>query len=167
MWCSVGEFSCFWHIFFHCLNAQVLTRSLPWLYTFTLFTLFLALCYFVDFIWCLSAVNIKGVFNSSNETKYEKDPPDGTFFLNIILAYFNVNLFLVLIYCLQVSLWVNNTPINFPVFPGISIDFNFYKTFWSLQVTFPHLEAWLATPMYIAVVLFREVFVASKYKIIP
>jgi THO complex subunit 1 len=40
-----------------------------------------------------SAVNIKGVFNTSNETKYEKDPPK-----------------------------------------GISVDFNFYKTFWSLQV---------------------------------
>ncbi|KAM5551513.1 THO complex subunit 1 [Rosa sericea] len=42
-----------------------------------------------------SAVNIKGVFNTSNETKYEKDAPD-----------------------------------------GISIDFNFYKTFWSLQEHF-------------------------------
>ncbi|XP_009385660.1 THO complex subunit 1-like isoform X3 [Musa acuminata AAA Group] len=39
-----------------------------------------------------SAVNIKGVFNTSNETKYEKDAPD-----------------------------------------GITVDFNFYKTFWSLQ----------------------------------
>ncbi|XP_073142567.1 THO complex subunit 1 [Henckelia pumila] len=39
-----------------------------------------------------SAVNIKGVFNTSNETKYEKEAPDGS-----------------------------------------SIDFNFYKTFWSLQ----------------------------------
>ncbi|XP_039060494.1 LOW QUALITY PROTEIN: THO complex subunit 1-like [Hibiscus syriacus] len=42
-----------------------------------------------------SAVNIKGVFNTSNETKYEKDPPE-----------------------------------------GISVDFNFYKTFWSLQEYF-------------------------------
>lgn len=42
-----------------------------------------------------SAVNIKGVFNTSNETKYEKEPPD-----------------------------------------GFSIDFNFYKTFWSLQEYF-------------------------------
>lgn len=42
-----------------------------------------------------SAVNIKGVSNTSNETKYEKDAPD-----------------------------------------GISIDFNFYKTFWSLQEHF-------------------------------
>ncbi|XP_078448484.1 nuclear matrix protein-like protein [Wolffia australiana] len=39
-----------------------------------------------------SAVNIKGVFNSSNDTKYEKDAPE-----------------------------------------GVSLDFNFYKTFWSLQ----------------------------------
>ncbi|KAJ0605151.1 putative THO complex, subunit THOC1 protein [Helianthus annuus] len=45
-------------------------------------------------ILCAStAVNIKGVFNVSNETKYDKQAPD-----------------------------------------GISIDFNFYKTFWSLQV---------------------------------
>ncbi|XP_068640128.1 THO complex subunit 1 [Aristolochia californica] len=42
-----------------------------------------------------SALNIKGVFNTSNETKYEKDAPD-----------------------------------------GISVDFNFYKTFWSLQEHF-------------------------------
>jgi hypothetical protein len=29
--------------------------------------------------WLMSAaVNIKGVFNTSNETKYEKDAPDGT-----------------------------------------------------------------------------------------
>ncbi|KAI5668719.1 hypothetical protein M9H77_18572 [Catharanthus roseus] len=42
-----------------------------------------------------SAVNIKGVFNTSNETKYEKEAP-----------------------------------------AGISIDFNFYKTFWSLQEYF-------------------------------
>lgn len=42
-----------------------------------------------------SAVNIKGVFNTSNETKYEKEAPD-----------------------------------------GISIDFNFYKMFWSLQEYF-------------------------------
>nr|XP_043635689.1 THO complex subunit 1 [Erigeron canadensis] len=42
-----------------------------------------------------SAVNIKGVFNVSNETKYEKQAPE-----------------------------------------GISIDFNFYKTFWSLQEYF-------------------------------
>ncbi|KAL0429461.1 UNVERIFIED_CONTAM: THO complex subunit [Sesamum radiatum] len=42
-----------------------------------------------------SAVNIKGVFNTSNETKYEKEAPDCS-----------------------------------------SIDFNFYKTFWSLQEFF-------------------------------
>ncbi|KAK9281653.1 hypothetical protein L1049_004556 [Liquidambar formosana] len=42
-----------------------------------------------------SAVNIKGVFNTSNETKYEKEAPD-----------------------------------------GISVDFNFYKTLWSLQEYF-------------------------------
>ncbi|XP_004230044.1 THO complex subunit 1 isoform X3 [Solanum lycopersicum] len=42
-----------------------------------------------------SAVNIKGVFNTSNETKYETEVPD-----------------------------------------GISIDFNFYRTLWSLQEYF-------------------------------
>ncbi|PHT74833.1 THO complex subunit 1, partial [Capsicum annuum] len=42
-----------------------------------------------------SAVNIKGVFNTSNETKYETEAPE-----------------------------------------GISIDFNFYKTLWSLQEYF-------------------------------
>ncbi|KAJ8755853.1 hypothetical protein K2173_024398 [Erythroxylum novogranatense] len=42
-----------------------------------------------------SAVNIKGVFNTSNETNYENDPP-----------------------------------------PGLSLDFNFYKTLWSLQEHF-------------------------------
>ncbi|KAH9686392.1 THO complex subunit 1 [Citrus sinensis] len=47
-----------------------------------------------------SAVNIKGVFNTSNETKYEKDPPD-----------------------------------------GIPVDFNFYKTFWSLQVVLNTFDA--------------------------
>lgn len=48
------------------------------------------LCFFSFFIFLLleiyvtlpfwliiAAVNIKGVFNTSNETKYEKDPPDG------------------------------------------------------------------------------------------
>ncbi|THG17008.1 hypothetical protein TEA_026053 [Camellia sinensis var. sinensis] len=47
-----------------------------------------------------SAVNIKGVFNTSNETKYEKEAPE-----------------------------------------GISIDFNFYKTFWSLQVVLNTFDA--------------------------
>lgn len=42
-----------------------------------------------------SALNIKGVFNTSNETKYEKEPVE-----------------------------------------GICIDFNFYETFWGLQVSF-------------------------------
>ncbi|WMV11663.1 hypothetical protein MTR67_005048 [Solanum verrucosum] len=42
-----------------------------------------------------SAVNIKGVFNTSNETKYETEVPE-----------------------------------------GISIDFNFYRTLWSLQMKF-------------------------------
>lgn len=52
-----------------------------------------------------SAVNIKGVFNTSNVTKYEKDPPD-----------------------------------------GISIDFNFYKTFWSLQEHFCNPASLALTP---------------------
>ncbi|KAL1811684.1 hypothetical protein DCAR_0623813 [Daucus carota subsp. sativus] len=52
-----------------------------------------------------SAVNIKGVFNTSNETKYEKDTPD-----------------------------------------GISIDFNFYKTFWGLQENFSNPASLLHAP---------------------
>ncbi|XP_057976319.1 THO complex subunit 1 [Malania oleifera] len=52
-----------------------------------------------------SAVNIKGVFNTSNETKYEKDAPD-----------------------------------------GVSIDFNFYKTFWSLQEHFSNPASMTLAP---------------------
>lgn len=52
-----------------------------------------------------SAVNIKGVFNTSNETKYEKEAPD-----------------------------------------GISVDFNFYKTFWSLQEHFSNPASISAAP---------------------
>ncbi|KAK4483569.1 hypothetical protein RD792_010768, partial [Penstemon davidsonii] len=66
-----------------------------------------------------SAVNIKGVFNTSNETKYEKEAPDGS-----------------------------------------SIDFNFYKTFWSLQEFFsnpasltPALTKWLKFTTSLTVVL--------------
>ena len=92
----------------------------------------------VIYCWChiiLAAVNIKGVFNTSNESKYEKDPPppggDGMSLLSNILAYFSVSLvkFLAQAYTL----------INFLAFPGISIDFNFYKTFRSLLVNFPIL----------------------------
>ncbi|GAV58843.1 efThoc1 domain-containing protein [Cephalotus follicularis] len=52
-----------------------------------------------------SAVNIKGVFNTSNDTKCEKDPPE-----------------------------------------GISVDFNFYKTFWSLQEQFCNPASLTLTP---------------------
>ncbi|XP_020579044.1 THO complex subunit 1 [Phalaenopsis equestris] len=52
-----------------------------------------------------SAVNFKGVFNISNETKYEKDGSD-----------------------------------------GVSIDFNFYKTFWSLQDHFRNPAATTLPP---------------------
>lgn len=34
-----------------------------------------------------AAVNIKGVFNTSNETKYEKDAPDGTSLINNCLIF--------------------------------------------------------------------------------
>ncbi|KAL9175384.1 hypothetical protein ABFS82_02G109100 [Erythranthe guttata] len=66
-----------------------------------------------------SAVNIKGVFNTSNETKYEKEAPDGS-----------------------------------------SIDFNFYKTIWSLQEFFsnpgsltPALTKWQKFSSSLTVVL--------------
>lgn len=51
-----------------------------------------------------SAVNIKGVFNTSNETKYEKEAPESS-----------------------------------------SIDFNFYKTFWSLQESFSNPASLVST----------------------
>ncbi|KAI4332946.1 hypothetical protein L6164_017812 [Bauhinia variegata] len=53
-----------------------------------------------------SALNVKGVFNTSNETKYEKEPPE-----------------------------------------GISIDFNFYKTFWSLQEYFSNPSSLSLAPV--------------------
>lgn len=52
-----------------------------------------------------SAVNIKGVFNTSNVTKYEKDAPEGA-----------------------------------------SIDFNFYKTLWSLQEHFSNPASTTVAP---------------------
>ncbi|XP_020248097.1 THO complex subunit 1 isoform X2 [Asparagus officinalis] len=52
-----------------------------------------------------SAVNIKGVFNTSNVTKYEKDAPE-----------------------------------------GVSIDFNFYKTLWSLQEHFSNPASTTVAP---------------------
>ncbi|KAL6645309.1 hypothetical protein ACP70R_016917 [Stipagrostis hirtigluma subsp. patula] len=52
-----------------------------------------------------SALNIKGVFNTSNVTKYEKDATD-----------------------------------------GISVDFNFYKTLWSLQEYFSNPALTAASP---------------------
>lgn len=81
----------------------------------------------------MPAVNIKGVFNTSNETSYEKEPPTGMKYISIqhhgllnfyslmqttsfpLYMYYNFSLFVLL-------------------FPGIAIDFNFYQTFWSLQV---------------------------------
>ena len=36
MWCFVGEFSCFWHIFFHCLNAQVVNPDFHFILNFFL-----------------------------------------------------------------------------------------------------------------------------------
>ncbi|CAF1881871.1 unnamed protein product [Brassica napus] len=59
-----------------------------------------------------SAVNIKGVFNTSNETKYEKDPPKGK----------------------RSSYLISSAP--YIPLDRISVDFNFYKTFWSLQEYF-------------------------------
>ncbi|OMO89731.1 THO complex, subunit THOC1 [Corchorus olitorius] len=53
-----------------------------------------------------SAVNIKGVFNTSNQTKFEKDPPE-----------------------------------------GIALDFNFYKTLWSLQEYFCNPVSLSTTPI--------------------
>ncbi|KAK2989882.1 hypothetical protein RJ640_015214, partial [Escallonia rubra] len=68
-----------------------------------------------------SAVNIKGVFNTSNETNYEKEAPDGKRNLLIYLCFCSYN---------QAQVPSEH------LFSGISIDFNFYKTFWSLQEYF-------------------------------
>ncbi|GMN55569.1 hypothetical protein TIFTF001_024696 [Ficus carica] len=67
-----------------------------------------------------SAVNIKGVFNTSNVTKYEKDPPD-----------------------------------------GISIDFNFYKTFWSLQPEVPQCGVLLVSLVDLEGTLLQSCFPSS------
>lgn len=68
-----------------------------------------------------TAVNIKGVFNTSNETKYETEVPDGRhlslhFLADLVLHFFNAN------------------SASTCLVSGISIDFNFYRTLWSLQV---------------------------------
>lgn len=41
----------------------------------------------------LTAVNIKGVFNISNETKYEKQAPDGMFEIQFNLLTFVLSAF--------------------------------------------------------------------------
>ncbi|KAK6934012.1 THO complex, subunit THOC1 [Dillenia turbinata] len=80
-----------------------------------------------------SAVNIKGVFNTSNETNYEKDAPDGklsckgSLLSSLFFAYPHSS----------VSTASNGQHDFFFCFLlGISLDFNFYKTFWSLQEYF-------------------------------
>lgn len=72
----------------------------------------------------LVAVNIKGVFNTSNETKYEKDPPEGIFTSSCNFVLTLVLLYLWLVFISAYGIYVS----------GIPVDFNFYKTFWSLQV---------------------------------
>lgn len=83
------------------------------------------------FYTILTAVNIKGVFNTSNETKYEKEAPDCNSaksdyqFLSFIWSYnFHVQIALLFKSVYFICL-----------LSGSSIDFNFYKTFWSLQVS--------------------------------
>ena len=76
----------------------------------------------------LAAVNIKGVFNTSNVTKYEKDPPDGmgTVWFPLSAAY-TLSLF-------KSTLSSEGSDLTFFDISGVSIDFKFYKTLWSLQV---------------------------------
>lgn len=79
------------------------------------------MCLFSTF---LAAVNIKGVFNTSNETKYEKEAPESNCFI-LIFQFF--------LYQVHLVLMINSIKLTFSL-SGSSIDFNFYKTFWSLQV---------------------------------
>lgn len=60
---------------------------------------------FMLLLWLLcAAVNIKGVFNTSNETKYEKDPPDGTSLLMTVAWFLNVDVnILLLIHLYNIS----------------------------------------------------------------
>lgn len=78
----------------------------------------------------MPAVNIKGVFNTSNETSYEKEPPAG-------MAYMSIQYLFLLSFVLQCKQPVSCKyvlKIFLLLFSGIAIDFNFYQTFWSLQV---------------------------------
>ena len=133
------------HIFSHCQNVQVhVIFQLCCLLVFG--SLLLCHMCYDALLPILTAVNIKGVFNTSNETKYEKEAPDGILVL-LILIFF-VYLFCSISLSLSLSLshvWFGEISFSFCLntfiltitFPsqGISIDFNFYKTFWSLQVS--------------------------------
>lgn len=79
MWSFVDGFLCFSLISFHFLNAQVYICEL--IFSFGLIA-FLSIFSPSHFWWIPAALNIKGVFNTSNETKYEKEPPDGTSLLH-------------------------------------------------------------------------------------
>ena len=74
MWYFAEESLCFLLTFFLCQNAQVRFFHITLLFI----SYFGSSLTASDFSRLLTAVNIKGVFNTSNETKYDKDAPDGT-----------------------------------------------------------------------------------------
>lgn len=77
MLCSVDELLCFLLTFSHCQNVQVLFTIIKILLeAFNLYPMFQH-----DLLPDSAAVNIKGVFNTSNETKYEKEAPAGTYLI--------------------------------------------------------------------------------------
>lgn len=79
MWYSAGVFLCFLLIFslFQSVQVIVFFKMLVVIYTIVFFGRFS--------FGRLTAVNIKGVFNTTMETKYEKDAPDGMQLLIVML----------------------------------------------------------------------------------
>lgn len=76
-------------------------------------------------------MNIKGVFNTSNETKYEKEASEGII-TSLISSHLLSEEMLYIFVSHRFKLFF--TLINL----GVPIDFKFYKTLWSLQVWFLH-----------------------------
>jgi hypothetical protein len=104
------EFPCFSLTFSHCESAPVITSDF---YYHSFDPSFISLILIVscpfpcaDFCFLfhssmLSAVNIKGVFDTSNEMKYEKDAPRGTD-TNYVILFF-VSLVVLFLFCPYLS----------------------------------------------------------------
>jgi hypothetical protein len=106
----VDEFPCFSLTFFHCESALVITSDF---YYRSFDPSFISLILVVsspfpcaDFcFWfhssMLSAVNIKRVFDTSNEMKYEKDAPHGMD-TNYVILFF-ISLVVLFLFCPYLS----------------------------------------------------------------